>query len=67
MHSKQPDGSIKNERIYREVEVKADIAEEELSVKGDSQSPSVLVYASASWNEKTDLFFEHEKITQVTY
>ncbi|KAF4658005.1 hypothetical protein FOL47_008213 [Perkinsus chesapeaki] len=56
-----------NERVYREVEVKTDIPEEELIVENDSQGPTVLVYGSVSWYGKTPLFFATKNINQETY
>ena len=56
-----------NCRIYRAVEIKRQISDEELLVQQDRQGPSVMVYAAVSWHGKTDLFFSDGRINQHTY
>ena len=46
-----------NERIYRAVEVKTEIAEEDLLVESDRQQPSIMVYGAVSFYGKTELRF----------
>jgi len=46
-----------NERIYRAVNAKTDIAENDLLAEIDTQQPSVLCYAAVSWFGKTALRF----------
>ena len=53
---------ITTDNSKREVEVKADIAEENLISEGDSQSP---IFGFLPWKNK--VFFQDEKTTQVIY
>ena len=46
-----------NDIIYREVDVKTDIPNEDLLVEVDRLQPSVLCYAAVSWYGKTELRF----------
>mgnify|MGYP001812451753 CR=1 FL=1 len=46
-----------NERIYRAVDVKTDIPEEDLLTEIDTQQPSIMCYAAVSWHGKTALGF----------
>lgn len=53
--------------IYRAVELKRLISEEELVFEHDYQGPKVLVYAAVSWYGKTRLHFSEVKIDQAEY
>lgn len=46
-----------NERIYRAVEVKTEIEDEDLLVESDRQQPSIMVYGAVSFYGKTELRF----------
>ena len=46
-----------NERFYRAVEVKTEIAEEDLLVECDRQQPSIMVYGGFSFCGRTELRF----------
>lgn len=46
-----------NERIYREVNVKTDIPNEDLLIEVDKMQPSVMCYAAVSWYGRTELRF----------
>ena len=49
--------NTQNCRIYRAVELKRLIPDEDLLVEQDRQGPTVMVYAAVSWYGKTPLFF----------
>ena len=46
-----------NERIYRAVNLKTDIPDEDLLSEIDQQQPSIMCYAAVSWQGKTALRF----------
>ena len=46
-----------NERIYRAMDVKTDIPDEDLLVEIDKQQTSIMCYGAVSWHGKTDPYF----------
>ena len=54
-----------NCRIYRAVEFKTCIPNDELVLEQDRKTPSVMVIAAVSWHGKTSLFFIDGSINQV--
>ena len=59
--------NTQNCRIYRAVQFKSLIPDEDLLVEQDRQGPSVMVYAAISWHGKTPLFYAEGRINHVKY
>lgn len=52
-----PKINLQNERIYRAVELKTDINNDDLLVEVEKQQPSIMCYGAISWYGKTELRF----------
>ena len=56
-----------NGRLYREVEFKTDLSEDELLVTRDTQQPGVMVMAAVSWYGKSSLYLLHRRNAKLEF